>query len=75
MKVNGHTIEQDVIDAAIARMKVDGFKAREIAELIAKRTSLRSAETAMRAADRVIQAQRQAGNISFGGGYWAWCGK
>lgn len=55
MKVNGITIEQEVIDAAIARMRADGFKASEIEALIKREAGLRSSEVANRAADRIIQ--------------------
>lgn len=74
MKVKGITIEQEVIDAAIARMKTDGFTAKELEAFIGRRIE-RTGEVPNRAADRLIQQQRKAGNISFGGGYWVWCRK
>lgn len=75
MKVNGKEIEQSIVDACLARMKKEPFKAIEI-EGICSRMGIETLYgTAMRVADRIIQRERKAGNIELSNRpFWAWVG-
>jgi hypothetical protein len=76
VKVEGHEVSQDAIDACIARMKNGGyFRAFEI-EGIVERAGLPKSISAMRVADRIIQRERKAGNITTCTirPYWKWVG-
>ena len=85
MKVKGVLVPDEAIDAAVAAMKRQvGFQSynveRAIRDHIAAAGGSISAQVLLRAADRVIQRERKAGNIgplnSDGkrSSYWRWIG-
>lgn len=76
--VYGHTISVDIQEALLAKMKTGPFKASNIeAEAIrlgVPNLSERREPVAMRAADRVIQRERKAGNLELRRPLWVWVG-
>jgi hypothetical protein len=73
--VYGVLITQDAINAAIVRMQEKPFTATMITTTL-KNNGIeqrkRFEDVAYRAADRVIQQQRKAGNIAYDGKVWRW---
>jgi hypothetical protein len=75
MKVKGITITQDTIESAITRMKSGEFTLSTIESVVSQAQNILSRSTINRAADRIIQQQRKAENITFDGKKWMWTGK
>ena len=78
MYVYGHTVSEDVQVAILAKMKSGPFKASAL-EAEAVRLGLpslteASEPVAMRAADRIIQRERKAGNLELHRPNWVWIG-
>jgi|JI10StandDraft_1071094.scaffolds.fasta_scaffold493015_3 hypothetical protein len=78
MYVHGHTVSEDVQAALLAKMKSGPFKASAL-EAEAVRLGLPSLTenrepVAMRAADRIIQRERKAGNLELHRPNWVWIG-
>lgn len=76
--VYGHTIGADIQSALVAKMKTGPFRASSIeAEAIrlgVPNLTERKEPVAMRAADRVIQRERKAGNLELRRPMWVWVG-
>ena len=78
MKVHGHEITQEMIDACVARMKREPFKTLDI-EAVLLQTEF--CGDSMRAADRIIQKFRKGGKIDYGhhvglrSQWWKWIGE
>ncbi len=71
MRVNGERIPEQVIQAAIAFMKSRKvFNSADITSLLEKHHVFEN----YRAADRILQRERKAGNIRFGDFKWKWVG-
>jgi hypothetical protein len=63
MKVYGIEITQAEIDACVARMKLTPYFGSYQIERVLEKAGHRGGNIAMRAADRIIQRERKAGNI------------
>lgn len=76
--VHGHTISTEVQAALIAKMKAGPFKASDLeaeaGRLGVPNYSDHKEPVAMRAADRIIQKERKAGNIELRRPLWVWIG-
>lgn len=76
--VYGHTISTEIQAALVAKMKAGPFRASNIeAEAIRLGVPYMAEHrepVAMRAADRVIQRERKAGNIELRRPVWVWIG-
>jgi len=76
--VYGQTIGEQLQAALLARMKAGPFKASDIeaeaCRLGVPRLTDWSESVAMRAADRIIQRERKAGNIRLLKPHWVWVG-
>lgn len=82
MEIAGFRISDEALEAARARMKDGPFRAADIeaaiaavvGESAARAGVQRHGELPMRAADRLIQAERKAGRITLGGKprRWSW---
>jgi hypothetical protein len=66
-------------EACFERMRAGGFRAKEIETLLVKLGvpetsgySFQPQYPALRAADRLIQNMRKAGNLRHSGGIWNW---
>lgn len=73
MKVQGHEITQEQIDACLARMKKQPFQLYQLVS--AMYVAGVHGNAVERFADRMIQRERKAGNIALRGRDWEWIGK
>ncbi len=77
--VYGHAISVEIQEALVAKMKAEPFKASSIeAEAVrmgVPNLTAKREPVAMRAADRVIQRERKAGNIELRRPSWVWVGR
>jgi hypothetical protein len=88
MKVHDIEIPQQVIDAAVARMRYEPFRSADIERVVRETlgdVGCKTAEVHNRTADRLIQRERKAGRIvrlpaahgsnTWGLGRWLWVGE
>ena len=79
MKVYDYTIKQAMIDRVIDRMKQAVFQSADIEQVCIDmgipHHDGHSNYIAHRAADRLIQRERKAGNIAYVERRWHWVGK
>jgi hypothetical protein len=71
MYVTGRRIEPQQVNALLSRMRLREFTASQLA-LCAEKAGVERGECAMRLADRLIQRERKAGNLSRIGRGWRW---
>jgi len=77
--VHGYTVTEEIQAQLVAKMKAGPFKASDIVAEACRLGLPRSYSThhepvAMRAADRIIQRERKAGNIELHRPVWIWRG-
>ena len=70
MNVRGIEITQEQIDVAVSRMKSVEFSFFEIVKLLEKAGVPGADGVSDRAADRLIQRERKAGNVRYIGKSW-----